>query len=51
MLDKIEEYRSIFPNAYHAVPARHRDMPYRVFLRLVQARLQSTYDDDTLRNA
>ena len=46
MLDKIEEYRAIFPNAYHAVPARHRDMPYRVFLRLVQARLQSTYDDD-----
>ena len=46
MLDKIEEYRNIFPNAYHAVPARHRDMPYRVFLRLVQARLQSTYDDD-----
>ncbi len=46
MLDKIEEYRSIFPNAYHAVPARHREMPYRVFLRLIQARLQSTYDDD-----
>ncbi len=46
MLDKIEEYRNIFPNAYHAVPARHREMPYRVFLRLVQARLQSTYDDD-----
>ncbi len=46
MLDKIEEYRGIFPNAYHAVPARHRDMPYRVFLRLIQQRLQSTYDDD-----
>jgi phosphoenolpyruvate carboxylase len=46
MLDKIEEYRGIFPNAYHAVPARHRDMPYRVFLRLVQQRLQSTFDDD-----
>ncbi|MGI9247837.1 MAG: phosphoenolpyruvate carboxylase [Woeseiaceae bacterium] len=46
MLDKIEEYRGIFPKAYHAVPARHRDMPYRVFLRLVQQRLQSTYDDD-----
>jgi len=46
MLDKIEEYRAIFPNAYHAVPARPRDMPYRVFLRLVQQRLQSTYDDD-----
>ncbi len=46
LLDKIEEYRGIFPTAYHAVPARHRDMPYRVFLRLVQQRLQSTYDDD-----
>jgi len=46
MLDKIDEYRGVFPNAYHAVPARHRDMPYRVFLRLVQQRLQSTYDDD-----
>lgn len=46
MLDKIEEYRGIFPNAYHAVPARHREMPYRVFLRLVRQRLQSTYDDD-----
>jgi len=46
MLDKIDEYRGVFPNAYHAVPARHRDMPYRVFLRLVQQRLQNTYDDD-----
>ena len=46
MLDKIDEYRGVFPNAYHAVPARHRDMPYRVFLRLVQQRLQSTFDDD-----
>ena len=46
MLDKTEEYAGIFPNAYHAVPARHREMPYRVFLKLVQQRLQSTYDDD-----
>ena len=44
--DRIEEYRGVFQNAYHAVPARHRDMPYRVFLRLIQQRLQSTYDDD-----
>jgi len=43
---KIEEYRNVFQNAYHGVPARHRDMPYRVYLRLVQERLQSTYDDD-----
>jgi len=46
LLARIEEYRGVFPNAYHAVPARHRDMPYRVFLRLVQQRLQSTFDDD-----
>ncbi|MGH8224493.1 MAG: phosphoenolpyruvate carboxylase, partial [Woeseiaceae bacterium] len=45
-LEKIEEYRGVFPNAYHAVPARHRDMSYRVLLRLIQQRLQATYDDD-----
>jgi len=46
ILEKIDHYRGMFQPAYHAVPARHRDMPYRVFLRLVQARLQATYDDD-----
>ena len=46
LIDKIDEYRGVFPNAYHEVPARHREMPYRVFLRLIQQRLQSTYDDD-----
>jgi phosphoenolpyruvate carboxylase len=46
VLEKIREYKSVFPNAYHAVPARHRDMPYRVFLRLIQQRLQATYDDE-----
>lgn len=44
--EKIEYYRGYFQNAYHAVPARHREMPYRVFLRLIQERLQATYDDD-----
>jgi len=43
---KIEEYTPVFPHAWHSVPARHRDMPYRVFLRLIQERLQATYDDD-----
>ncbi|TDJ37991.1 MAG: phosphoenolpyruvate carboxylase [Gammaproteobacteria bacterium] len=46
ILSTIEHYRSMFQQAYHAVPARHRDMPYRVFLRLIQSRLQATYDDD-----
>jgi len=46
MQEKSDEYSHIFPNAYHAVPSRHRDMPYRVFLRLIEERLQATYDDD-----
>ncbi|MEM7430334.1 MAG: phosphoenolpyruvate carboxylase [Pseudomonadota bacterium] len=46
VLQRIDEYRGMFQNAYHEVPQRHRDMPYRVLLRLVQERLQSTYDDD-----
>jgi phosphoenolpyruvate carboxylase len=46
IMQKIEHYRGMFQPAYHAVPARHREMPYRVYLRLIQARLQATYDDD-----
>jgi phosphoenolpyruvate carboxylase len=46
ILQKIGHYRGMFQPAYHAVPARHREMPYRVYLRLIQARLQATYDDD-----
>ncbi|MDX1499458.1 MAG: phosphoenolpyruvate carboxylase [Woeseiaceae bacterium] len=46
VLKRIEDYRVVFQNAYHSVPVRHRDMPYRVLLRLIQQRLQSTYDDD-----
>ncbi len=38
-------YAGHFPKAAHSVPARHRHMPYRGFLRLVAARLQATYDD------
>ena len=45
VLARIELYRGHFPDAAHAVPARHRDMPYRVLLRLMMARLQSTFDD------
>ena len=38
-------YAGHFPEAASSVPARHRQMPYRGFLRLVGARLQATYDD------
>ena len=40
-----EVYAGHFPKAARSIPARHREMPYRVFLRLVAARLQATYDD------
>jgi len=43
---RIEHYNGHFPNAAGLIPPRHRDMPYRIFLRLVRARLQSTFDDD-----
>lgn len=43
---RIQEYRQHFSKAWGEVPNRHRDMPYRSLLRLIQARLQSTYDDD-----
>jgi phosphoenolpyruvate carboxylase len=38
-------YAGHFPEAAASLPLRHRQMPYRVFLRLVGARLQATYDD------
>jgi phosphoenolpyruvate carboxylase len=43
--DKARLYAGHFPDAASAVPARHRQMPYRCFLRLIGARLQATYDD------
>jgi len=43
---RIESYSSQFPKARGLVPHRYRDMPYRLFLRLIIERLQSTYDDD-----
>jgi phosphoenolpyruvate carboxylase len=46
LLKKIEEYEGVFSTAYHAIALRHRNMPYRILLRLIQQRLQSTYDDD-----
>ena len=45
LLDRIEEYRGHFSAASIKLPLRHSRMPYRVFLRLIQARLQATYDD------
>lgn len=46
ILERIEEYRGHFSAASIKLPIRHSRMPYRVFLRLIQARLQATYDDE-----
>ncbi len=45
LLKRIREYAGHFPSARGLVPLRHREMPYRVFMRLIMARLQATYDD------
>jgi phosphoenolpyruvate carboxylase len=40
------EYAAAFPAALAAVPMRYRDMPYRVLLQLVAARLGATLRDE-----
>lgn len=40
--ERIGEYARTFPRAYRSIPARHRQMPYRVLLQLIMARLQAT---------
>lgn len=42
---RTEQYTGHFPEAAASLPSRHRQMPYRAYLRLVAARLKATYDD------
>src|SRR5262245_59490821 len=42
---RTEHYAGHFPEAAASLPSRHRQMPYRGYLRLVAARLKATYDD------
>jgi phosphoenolpyruvate carboxylase len=46
ILERIEKYALQFPNIRGTMPHRYRDMPYRLFLRLIMQRLQATYDDE-----
>jgi phosphoenolpyruvate carboxylase len=46
ILTRSQQYAGHFPRAASSVHARHRKMPYRVFLRLVAARIQATFNDD-----
>ena len=43
--DRIVDYRRRLPEVDKAVPARHADMPYRVFLCFIDARLRGTLDE------
>jgi phosphoenolpyruvate carboxylase len=45
VLERIRLYSGHFGRDMGAVPLRYRDMPYRVLLRLMTARLQATHDD------
>lgn len=45
LLERIQAWAAHFPNSAGITPPRHREMPYRVFMRLVMARLQSTYSN------
>jgi phosphoenolpyruvate carboxylase len=45
LIRRTEQYTGHFPEAAASLPSRHRQMPYRAFLRLVAARLKATYDD------
>jgi phosphoenolpyruvate carboxylase len=40
--ERLDAYRTAFPDAVASLPARHRDMPYRVLCRLMRARLDAT---------
>ena len=45
VLERVEDYRRRFPEAAAAIRPRLREMPYRVLLRLVAARLEATAAD------
>jgi len=46
VLQRAADYANRFPAALEAVPVRYRDMPYRVLLRLMAARLGATQRDE-----
>ena len=43
--ERIDRYRTQFPETWEEIPQRHREMPYRVLLRLIAARLVATDGD------
>jgi phosphoenolpyruvate carboxylase len=45
VLARVEQYRALLPQAAAAARPRHADMPYRLLIDLMRARLQATLED------
>ncbi|MCR6685553.1 phosphoenolpyruvate carboxylase [Pseudoxanthomonas sp.] len=45
VVDRVEQYRALLPAAAAAARPRHADMPYRLLIELMRARLQATLED------
>jgi len=45
VLERLEQYRALLPQAAAASRPRHADMPYRLLLELMRARLLATLED------
>ena len=45
IFERIDQYSRQFPEHRGAIPARYRNMPYRLLFRLIAERLQATYYD------
>jgi len=45
VLARLERYRALLPEAAAKLKPRHADMPYRMLLTLIRARLDATRDD------
>ncbi len=42
---QLQRYRELMPEVNRSIPERHRDMPYRCFLKLMASRLGATLSD------
>ena len=49
VMDRLSAYEKMLPDVFADIPARHRNMPYRALLRLMQGRLNATERDATGR--
>ncbi len=43
--DRVQDYGRLFPGIRSGIHPRHKDMPYRVFLKLLMARMRATFED------